>query len=631
MTPRIDVEDPSAALNEALAKNVVAFQRDFYICTPDQMRERWTASPEVCRIVKAIEKALPTPCREQLESSFIDHNPFWEYTRYIIYEGQDWDDATQKMVPMDEYYLEEKLHRNILCRKIYDYIINPTPKRIGLAIFITRFGTKTYVGCNALTSWLLTRHRVLFNDYITIRIIHDLEEEAVNRAVYVKTKCQRSKRLRELYPEIRLPEPWGKENAWDLLGCKDSGSGALDKQVTATGARSAQQGKHPRITIIDDLESERHKESPAAVRETKNAFRGFSFSERIGASKKILLGTFYNPDSVHNTIVENAERAERGEDVDPRATWEVIRLPAILNEGTENEELLYPKRLSYEEIEKKKQECILDTGNDLDWRMQMQLDFAAASVFRFQMDQWNLLSLAEPETEFEDRIVSALNHAPLFSFGDFAAKDEESRGRGDWNAIWVVAFPVVDGRVHRVYIDAHYDNISTLTEICKRQLELSSLYDVWWVVAEESPAHKVVATELTRVSAEMGLQYFRRFDKGRKVYEGNIITIRPKAGTGRGVGNISAWKANRINKFQNAFNNTGVWFNDSIDPEILDAMHQQAISYPFIKRDDLLDAASQPDNEDIAHLIPAPRIKQQGLKRRRTPPRPVLLPRTGLT
>ena len=631
MTPRIDVEDPSAALNEALAKNVVAFQRDFYICSPEQMKERWTTTPEACRIVAAIEKALPDTCREQLESSFAEHNPFWEYTRYVIYEGEDWDDATQSMIPMDEYYLEDKLHRDLLCRRVYDYIIDPAPKRIGLAIFITRFGTKTYVGCNALTSWLLTRHRVLFNDYITIRIIHDLEEEAVNRAAYIKTKHQRSKRLRELYPEVRLPEPWMKENAWDLVGCKDSGSGALDKQVTATGARSAQQGKHPRITIIDDIESERHADSPAAVRETKNAFRGFSFSERIGASKKILLGTFYNPDSVHNTIVENAERAERGEDIDPRATWEVIRLPAILNEGTDSEELLYPKRLSYEIIEQKKQECILETGNSLNWRMQMMLDFEASTVYRFQMDQWNLLSLAEPETEFEDRIVTALNHAPLFTFGDYACKDDESRGRGDWNAIWVVGYPVVDGRIHRVYLDAHMDNVSDITAICKKQLELSNTYDAWWIIAEESPSHKVVASELTRVAAELGLPYYRRFDKGRKLYEGNIRTIRPRGGKGRGVANISAWKANRINKMQNNFNATGVWFNDAIDPEILDAMHTQLVHYPFIKKDDLIDAASQGDDEEVADLIPQPRIKKTGPKRRRTPPRPVLLPRTGLT
>ena len=629
MTPRI-IKDPSLLRNELLAKTAVEFQRDFYLCTPEQMRARWTDLPDASRALLAVEKALPVACRDQLESSFKEHNPFWEYTRYVIYEGQDWDDASQAMVPMEEYYLEEELHRGILCRRIFDYIVDPSPTRIGLAIFITRFGTKTYVGCNALTSWLLTRHRVLFNDYITIRIIHDLEEEAVNRAAYVKTKHQRSQRLRELYPEVRVPEAWMKENAWDLIGCKDSGSGALDKQVTATGARSAQQGKHPRITIIDDIESERHANSPAAVRETRNAFRGFSFSERIGASKKVLLGTFYNPDSVHNVIVENAERAERGEDVDPRATWEVIRLPAILNEGTESEKLLYPKRLPYEVIEQKKQECILETGNSLNWNMQMMLNFEAASVFRFQMDQWNLLSLAEPETEFEDRIVAALQHAPLFSFGDYAAKDEESKGRGDWNAIWIVGFPIVDGRVHRVYIDAHHDNVSNLTEICKKHLELSNTYDVWWVVAEESPAHKMVATELTRISAELGLAYYRRFDKGRKLYEGNIVTIRPKAGKGRGVGNISAWKAQRMNKMQNIFNSTGVWFNDAIDPDVLNAMHQQVTSYPFIKRDDLIDAASQGDDEEVAHLIPAPRIRQGGLKRRRKPPRPVLLPRTGL-
>jgi len=594
------------------------------------MRARWTDLPDASRALVAVEKALPDVCRTQLENSFEGHNPFWEYTKYIIYDGDEWDDVLQSMVPLDEYYLDKKLHQDILCKDIFEYIVDHKPDRIGLAIFITRFGTKTYVGCNALTSWLLSRHRVIFKDYITIRIIHDLEDEAVNRASYVKTKHQRCKRLRELYPEVRIPEAWMKENAWDLQGCKDSGSGALDKQVTATGARSAQQGKHPRITIIDDIESERHADSPAAVRETKGFFRGFSFSERIGASKKILLGTFYNPDSVHNTIVENAARAERGEDVDPRATWRVIRLPAILNEGTDSEELLYSKRLPYEIIEQKKQECILETGNSLNWRMQMMLDFEAATVFRFQMDQWNLLSLAEPETDFEDRIIAALQHAPLFSLGDYAAKDDESRGRGDWNAIWIVGYPVVDGRIHRVYLDGYMDNTSTITEICRKQLEMSNTYDCWWVIAEESPAHKVVATELVRVSAELGLPYYRRFDKGRKLYEGNIRTIRPKGGKGRGIANISAWKANRINKMQNAFNAMGVWFNSAIDPEVLDAMHTQLVNYPFIKKDDLVDAASQGDDEEIMDLIPQPRIKQTGPKRRRRPPKQVLIPETGL-
>lgn len=612
-------DNKKAVGHKALADVALAFQRDFYLCTEKEMVQRWGSS---LSILEHVKPALSAEMNAAISANFKEHNPFWEYTREFIYNQEEFDPNTQEKIGMAEFRLYEPLHKDIVCKEILKYVIEGDSAHVGLAVFISRYCLKTYIGCISLASFLLTRHRVLFNDYTTIRIIHDVIDEAVVRSKLIKNKHQYCKPLIELYPEVEIPHNWGTEKKWDFRG-RDVEEGVdIDAQISATSSGSAQQGRHPMYTIVDDLESERHTNSPAAVKETLNFFSGFKFSQQIGLSRKVLLGTFYNPDSIHANIVEKAEAAKRGE-IPEGATWRIIHLPGILDEDGEKK-ALYPTRLNLEELERLRQEDIAENGTDLGWRMQCMLDFKASGEHRFDMEMFREVNLLEPESALERKVSDSLYKAPTFVFFDAAGKDESTAGKGDSNAIWVVKFPRIDEQIHLVAIDAHSDNISSLTDASMKCLELANQYDAWWIIAEESPSHKVVGSELNRVAKERGYRYHFKID-GKSSQSGNIRTLTPKKGAASGVANISGWKMGRITKLKNRFNNGLVWFNSAIPN--LGVLRSQMGPFPFIRNDDELDALSLGEDERIASLVPVPRIRNVPFKKPPTPPPPKRLSR----
>jgi hypothetical protein len=328
----------------------------------------------------------------------------------------------------------------------------------------------------------------------------------------------------------------------------------------------------------------------------------------MGIDRNVLVGTFYHPASVHATMVEVSEDVKRNKEPG-HPSWTIIKLPGIIDEGTPKARALYPTRLSLEELERKRLSEIDACGNDLNWRMQIMLDFKASADYAFDMTFWQEIDLDAPDTEGDLKVSNAIHGAPTFAFGDFAGKDDSTKGRGDRNAIEIWTYPLIDGQVHRVLLDAHYDDMSTLDEACEIELKMASMYDAWYVVAEETVAHRVVGQRLSDIATRLGLRYFQRIDRGKQT--GTIITLIPKRSGVEGIGAISSWKMARMNKFQGAFNQGRVWINSQIDESFRLSFQEELESFPFIKFDDIVDAASQADDQSIASLIPIPRVKKK--------------------
>lgn len=606
-----------------LAEGALLFERDWYLRTGPEMREIWVDG-EGARALPKILPFLKSNMREAVAAGFNDHVPTYEWARLALYGGWKYDINTKQKFNMGDFYLYPPLHREIICKRLEQYFLGPKTDYAGLAIFITRGGLKTYLGCLNLASWLLTRHRVLFDDYTTIRVISAIEDEAIKRTEEIKNLFQTCAAIHELYPEMIIP-PGRYENAtdWDIPGRAESGNKSLDPSMRAIGAKSTEQGSHPTYTIIDDLEGKAHMTSQAIREETETFFGMFQYSEDIGSSRTLLLGTFYHPASIHAKMVENKKEAEEEKRV--KGTWDMVLLPGVIDEGLPTERLLYPTRLGYEEIEKFRQHDIATTGSDLPTRMNVYLDFRAASDAAFAMDRWHEFDPLEPANERETDLCKALENSPCFVQCDFAGKDDSTRGTGDYNAIWVIKYPRLEGQVQPVAVDCHYDDTSTLDEAGLVALDLADTYGAWAIIAEESPSHKVVGQALHRLSAERGYRYYQRLGKGGKM-EGNIVSLTPRQGAVKGVGGISSWKMSRMMKLKGLWNAGQVWLADGIDA--LDAFKTQVRDFPFCKPDDLLDAFCLSQDERVAELVPTARLREP--QRRANSAPPMLIGRTGL-
>lgn len=595
-------------LKDELVDAAYIFTREWYLKTEAELRRDWIENTTNARALHNCAELLKRDIRESVAAEFAGHSPMYEYARAFLFGGEEFDVNLQRKFPMSEYYLYEPLHKDIICRTLESYLVGPPEKRAGLAIFITRFGLKTYLVVLNASSWLLTRHRVIFDDFTTIRIICDVLDEAVKRADDIKRLHQNCKPLIELYPEVRIPEGrWMNENAWDLDGREKSASKSLDPSIRALGSGSSEQGSHPVYTIFDDMESKAHSRSSAIREETSDYFQAFKFSTKMGGERNLLVGTFYHPASVHAKLVEATDVAEAAGGTTLAGSWRIIKLPGILDEGTPQARPLYPTRLGLDVLESKRQQEILADGDDINWRMNIMLDFKTSAKYAFDMQRWREFDPNHPADERETELIKALDNAPRFVFSDFAGKNDSTKGDGDYNASWLLAFPRLDGQVQIVALDCEYDDTSTLDEAGYLALDMASANNAWGMVPEESPSHKVVGQMLHRLSMERGYRYYQRLGKNGK-NEGNISSLTPRASATQGMGSISSWKMGRMKKLQGAWNAGHVWLASHI--AALPAFRQQIIDFPFCKPDDLLDAFSLSQDERVADLVPTARVRE---------------------
>ena len=558
-------------------------------------------------VVKKIYTYLTKEMRDAVDTNFEKHSPMYSFAKLGLYSGEKFDLNEQRKYSMADYYLYEPLHKDIICKKLEEYLIGPPSRRRGLAILITRYGLKTYLCVLNLCSWWLTRQRILFDDYTTSRVVSATVDEAVRRAEEIKNLFQTCEPLRELYPEMAIPPDvrWGDQTEWNIPGREASSSKSLDPSMRALGVGSTEQGSHPVLTVFDDVEGKDHARSQAIRDESEEYMKVFKFSTDIGNDRNILVGTFYHPASVHAKMVEANKLAEKEGRIE--GTWDVVLLPCILDEGTPQARPLYPTRLSFEVIESLTQEEIATNGTDLAIRMQCYLDFRANTKYAFDMERWHEFDLEAPIDDRERDLVKALADCPIFVQSDFAGKDEGNRGTGDSNVSWLVAYPRLEGQVQLVVLDCLYDNTSTLDEASLGALDMATTNGAWGLIAEESTAHKVVGQALHRLSKERGYRYYQRLGSTGKE-EGNIRSLKPRGSAVRGVGGISSWKMGRMLKFKGIWNAGQVWMVRGT--EGLDVLRSQLFDFPFLSgHDDHLDSLCLGQDERVAEMVPIARAR----------------------
>lgn len=613
--------DARAELKEDIAAATIQFERDFYVLTEEELRGVWMG--RMRPIVEDLIRPQVSPnVKKGIESDFEEHFPLWEYSRSFWYDGFVFDQETQQKVSKEDFFLHEPFHKKQVIIPLSNYLLSPPdPYKTGLAMFIARFCLKTYIMV-ITAGWLITRHRIVFDDYTTIRFIHDVEGDAVKRTDRIKNKFRTHTRLRALYPEIIIPKgTWGTAEEWDLQGRDESGEETLDSQVKAIGMRSVKQGSHPQYTFIDDVENEAHMNSPASRRETRTLFGALSFAAQLGLSKTVLSGTFYTPLGIHAQIMEMARvDSENG---DKKATWDVIHLPAAYDWDTPQESLIYPTRLSHDIIAAKLQESEELYGDDLFARMQLFLDFKQTGRVEFDMSKWREIDLENPTSTFDHSMMNALRGAPIIMQIDSAWKNPltPTGGKGANTAILCIAYPRLDGVVWRVLLDAIYDDTLTLKEGCAQAMNMAAAWKPWYILVEEI-GQKVSGPGLADMAKERGLRYFMRLPRlGSGHTEGNIIPVHPRKTGEESLGKISAWKMARFKRLQYVWNEGRIVLNK--DVTCLAGLREEGTDFPFGRKCDFLDAMALADDERMQAILPQNKM-QLPEKYRRKPPRRVI-------
>ena len=654
ITGRVTVRDAKrASWARDVADLTRLYLRDFYVCTKEEMRERWGNDRDLYPLLREGLFKIHSPWDDTrasslmidasrplaaLDSDFEGHLPLYEFMRAFWYYGAFTDRVTQKKVSRADYFLYEPLHKDVMAAVIQDKLIGPVDmSKVGTGVFESRNILKTYSMLSAC-SFVLTRGRVLFNDYWTIRITHDGEKQAKWRGEQVKQLFQYCRPFRALYDEMRLPQGVKHESAeeWNLVGRQQADQMTLDPQVVVAGMRSTKQGAHPDFDFGDDLEAERHMRSPASREELATYFEGLMYAAQAGTCRRLVLGTFYSPFGTHAAIVEAAKDVDDyGSPVNP--LWDIILLPAVINEGKApckdehcpglldcgNEHLAYPTRLTKQVLETMRQNELRKYGTDVFYQMQMMLRFKAAGASRFKAAM-QYVDLMQPHEGTERVVARALETSTRAVFADLAQKNDETRGTGDNSAIGTVAFCYLEGTTPvRVLLDATYNDEFDINECVNEMLRQAKLYSVDYIFPEE-PGQKTVGPLLHAASTERGLPYFQSFTKlGSAKTEGNIIPIVPKKqevsatlASGLGGGRFSSWKWAIFNAFISDYN-LGHWrFAKGI--ECIDGLVEEMSVFPVGSakvKCDFINMLSLSYVDSIQAYLPRPKMRQPAFKR----------------
>lgn len=662
-----------AAYAGDVADLTTTYLRDFHLCTETEMKERWGPLLDLKKTLKlGLEEAYSPWDDTRLRATFLDtsraadaldtewagHNPIYEYGRSFFYYGAWVDRFTQKRVSKVDYWLFEPFHKEILANLIQAQLLGKIdPNIVGAAVFVSRNALKTYWMIIA-GAYFLTRYRVLFNDFATLRITHDIESAAKWRGDQIKQLFQYCRPFRSLYHECRIKPgaKWGASEAWNMPGRQEADKLSLDPQVVCCGVKAAKQGAHPDADLIDDAEGERHMRSAASREESQVFIKGLMYAAQFASCRRLLMGTFYSPYGTHAMIVDSCKpEDDYGNPQEPM--WRIAHLPAVASDaqllaaGARDLEafplaekmggrLLYPTRLYETALDAGRRNEERLYGTDVFWQMQMMLRFRGDMESRFKA-QMHLVNLLNPRTDEERQLEKSIAYGTRAVFADLAQKNEDTRGTGDNNAIVTVGFSFLDGAAPiRTLIDATYNDIFDINQCVEEMMRQAKLYKVDWIFPEE-PGQKTIGPLCAAYAAQKGLPYTQAFLRpGSGVTEGNIVAIVPKRlakgakeAAGMAAARFSSWQWALINAFIADYNG-GRWrFAKGID--CIDGLCEEMDVFPHGKTgvgDDFLMALSIGYDERIKALLPMPRMRGASFRDMTGSPytlRPTI-PNTGL-
>lgn len=237
------------------------------------------------------------------------------------------------LVPDSDLY--EPLHR-----KVCDFVINNVDKK-KLLILLPRGSFKSSV---VTVGYSL--YRIINNPNDRILIANATYPMATQFLGQIKNFLQRNERLKDIFGDFSESADQWREDRIFIGG--EQAYTTKEPTVWAQGVAANVVGSHFNIAILDDLVSDVNVGTKEQIEKVKQYYRGVLdlVDPTNGHQQVIIIGTTWHWDDLYAWIMETPEM---------RANFEVLRLPAYEGEFKKGE-LLFPKRLSWDILEKKRSE-----------------------------------------------------------------------------------------------------------------------------------------------------------------------------------------------------------------------------------------------------------------------------------
>ena len=255
-------------------------------------------------------------------------------------------------------------HHRLLAKKLMQ-LEKGTIKR--LMFFLPPRSSKSLMSTILYPAWVMGRHASWFTIALSYgsklstgfgREVRDLIESPAYKLIFPNTK---------LRPDVKAAGMWKTGGGGEFF------AGSMTGGIAGHGAH---------LTVIDDPLSEQDAYSASAREHVNNIYTGGVRSRLQPAGRIALVMTRWNEDDLAGHLLKLAKE-------DPTADqWEVVSVPAIINEYTDNE-------CSYWPVDEEGRRLANDEGIHTGWPLE-ELQATRANTPPYQ---WNAIYMQNPSTE----------------------------------------------------------------------------------------------------------------------------------------------------------------------------------------------------------------------------------------
>jgi hypothetical protein len=439
--------DPGAARTALL----ISLGRDLSTLMREEIEKRWDDDArQAAEIASGHSWSALLPAQ---------HNPAYYLASKVFF-----DNAEARGNPR---FLYAPYHRDRFFVPICNHICHPEPPFVSLLWLGPRDTYKsTCLGCVAL--WFALRRYHLNGVFDRIVIRHHKEELAAANVQRIRAKVWHHPWMRRYWAEVCPPEntkDFGTMSAFSFANKPRTGEVA-EEMFTAVGSKSSDTGAHRGLDLGDDLVTEDHINSRRIREDAKMRYAAKRYTLDSGTGREVNTGTRYHISDLWGMLEDS--------NVEGRPLHQVIKIPAISDEGV----LAHPYKLTKKFLEDRRQEEISNSGSDMLWWLQYQLN----PRFTKQIAT-NLAWLRE--CRYEEIGPEAI---PLMTI-DPAWKGTENAGEGDSASIQVWMLERRGPVILRYLVDGVHSDDLTVLDGYNHIFRLAVKYGITFVAPEEIGGH----------------------------------------------------------------------------------------------------------------------------------------------
>ena len=318
-----------------------------------------------------------------------------------------------------------------------------------------------------------------------------------------------SEGYKRFFGDLSLTKDASAANRWHTT------NGGIYVSVGIGGTLSGRGGD---IVLIDDPTRNAEDASSKRMRDRLwNIYNSDILSRTMPGAAVILMHTRWHPDDLAGRLLERMEAGDGDK-------WHIIKLPALLNEGTDDEQALWPEAFPLEQVRRRKKNIDRKTWVSL-YQQEPQPDGGE----HYQRDWFEFYRPSEAPARTHKYIASDLALTPE-SYGDFTEHSVWGFDSNNdlwaldwwygkespeaWIEIWINLMEQYNPL--RVFAESGTIRRATEGSIEKRMRERNCHHRIEWV---NSVSDKRARSTAFRARAAMGKVHFPDNDWGHRVVD----------------------------------------------------------------------------------------------------------------